>query len=624
MRQRLRHPTTLLAGALALLAVLLFGALIVSEGQRRDEVWVRHTLEVQNDLSRLLSTLQDAEAGQREYVLTGQPRFLEPYRRAAASIAGELEGLGAKIGDNAHQRGALARLRPLIQERLERLAVGSELRRTQGLAAAVEYLVDGRGKSIMGEIRAEIAGMNQREATLLAARQATAARTRTIQQGLLAVGAVAFLVLTSFIVLDSARQVGRMRRSRDELAAVNERLTAEVLGRERAEEQLRQAQKMEAVGQLTGGIAHDFNNMLSVVVGSLELARRRLRTDPDRAQHYIDSALEGAQNAAGLTARLLAFSRQAPLAPRPLDPNKLVGGMSELLRRTIGENVEVETVLAGGVWRVNVDRQLIENALLNLCVNARDAMSEGGNLTIETSNTSLDEDYASAQSEVTPGQYVLISVTDTGVGMPPEIIARAFDPFYTTKGVGRGTGLGLSQVFGFVKQSGGHIKIYSEVGRGTSVKIYLPRWTGEAAGDAAFAPATTEPPPRARDREIILLVEDDERVRGVTVDSLRELGYDVVQASSGDQALQQLAQQPRIDLLLTDIVMPGMTGRMLADQVLAQRPDLRVLYMTGYTRNAIVHNGVLDFGVAFLQKPFSAEQLARKVRDVLDGRGANR
>lgn len=296
--------------------------------------------------------------------------------------------------------------------------------------------------------------------------------------------------------------------------------------------------------------------------------------------------------------------------------------MSELLRRTIGENMKVETVLAGGAWRVHVDPQLLENAVLNLCVNARDAMPDGGNLTVETSNTSLDEDYARAHSEVTAGQYVLISVSDTGVDISPEVIARAFDPFYTTKGLGRGTGLGLSQVFGFVKQSGGHIKIYSEVGQGTSVKIYLPRWTGEAADGQPAAP--TAQTPRAQDHEIILIVEDEERVRHVTVDALRELGYTVVQASSGEEAIQQLTLQPRVDLLLTDIVMPGMTGRVLADQVLADRPELRVLYMTGYTRNAVVHNGVLDFGVAFLQKPFTTEQLARKVRDVLDGRGANR
>lgn len=601
---------------------MLLGALAVSESQRRDEFWVRHTLEVQNDLSRLLSTLQDAEAGQREFVLTGQPRFLEPYQQAEASLASQLDALGGKINDNPSQRQSLGRVRPLIQQRLGRLATGADLRRSQGLPAAVNYLVDGRGKALMGEIRAEIAAMNERESALLGERQAKAAATRLTLQTLLGLGVVAFLILTTFIVLDSARQVGKMRRSRDELAVVNERLTAEALGRERAETQLRQSQKMEAVGQLTGGIAHDFNNMLSIVIGSLELARRRLRKEPDRAEQYIDNALEGAQSAAGLTARLLAFSRQAPLAPRPLDPNKLVGGMSELLRRTIGENMKVETVLAGGAWRVHVDPQLLENAVLNLCVNARDAMPDGGNLTVETSNTSLDEDYARAHSEVTAGQYVLISVSDTGVGMSPEVIARAFDPFYTTKGLGRGTGLGLSQVFGFVKQSGGHIKIYSEVGQGTSVKIYLPRWIGEAADGQPAAP--TPQTPRAQDHEIILIVEDEERVRHVTVDALRELGYTVVQASSGEEAIQQLTLQPRVDLLLTDIIMPGMTGRVLADQVLADRPELRVLYMTGYTRNAVVHNGVLDFGVAFLQKPFTTEQLARKVRDVLDGRGANR
>jgi CheY-like chemotaxis protein len=271
---------------------------------------------------------------------------------------------------------------------------------------------------------------------------------------------------------------------------------------------------------------------------------------------------------------------------------------------------------------LNVDPQQLENAILNLCVNARDAMPDGGHLTVETSNAHLDDEYARAHGEVTAGQHVQVSVTDTGVGMPDEVVQRAFDPFYTTKGPGRGTGLGLSQVFGFIKQSGGHIKIYSEVGQGTSVKIYLPRWTGAIGADPKSVAAS--PAPRAKDHELIMLVEDDDSVRHVAVDVLRELGYTVVAAGSGGDALQLLRIQPRVDLLLTDIVMPGMTGRALADNVLSERPELKVLYMTGYTQNAVVHNGVLDAGVAFLPKPFTSDQLAHKVRQVLDGGGANR
>ena len=392
--------------------------------------------------------------------------------------------------------------------------------------------------------------------------------------------------------------------------------------RRRAEDTLRQSQKMDAIGKLTGGVAHDFNNMLAIVIGSLDIALRRLATEPEKATACIENAQEGARRAAILTARLLAFSRQQPLEPESVDANKLVGGMSEMLRRTIGEDLRVEAVLAGGLWRTYADASQLENALLNLCVNARDAMPDGGRLTIETSNTHLDEAYAGQHAEVTAGQYVLIAVTDTGTGMPPEVIERAFDPFYTTKGAGRGTGLGLSQVYGFVKQSGGHVKIYSEPGQGTTVKIYLPRFMGQASSSPVRG--STEPRPAGMVNEIILVVEDEAGVRHMSVDALRELGYTVIQAENAAQALQLLDLQPSVSLLFTDIVMPDMNGRRLADEALERRPDLKILFTTGYTRNAVIHNGTLDPGVAFLPKPFSLDALARKVRQVLDGNGANR
>jgi signal transduction histidine kinase/ActR/RegA family two-component response regulator len=400
-------------------------------------------------------------------------------------------------------------------------------------------------------------------------------------------------------------------------------LEAEVAERADAEAQLRQLQKMESIGQLTGGIAHDFNNMLAIVTGSLDMARRRLTgSEHPKVASCIDNAAEGARRAAVLTARLLAFSRQQPLEPQALDANKLVSGMSELLRRTIGEQFEVETVLAGGLWHAFADAAQLENAVVNLAVNARDAMPEGGKLTIETANAHLDDHYARANPGVEPGQYVAICVSDTGIGMTRAVLERAFDPFYTTKGVGQGTGLGLSQVFGYVKQSGGHVKIYSEVGQGTTVKIYLPRHLGTAVPAEERLPA--EALPQGAPERIILVVEDEEQVRHMTVDALRELGYTVVQASDGNQALEQLAVQPRIDLLFTDIVMPGMNGRQLADRMIETRPGTPILFTTGYTRNAVVHNGMLDAGVAFLPKPFTIEQLARKVHDVLAGEGANR
>ncbi|MEI9965683.1 MAG: CHASE3 domain-containing protein [Caulobacteraceae bacterium] len=622
MTKRLNPSPWLLAAGFLVLAALLAATLAVSAGQRRDNALVRHSLQVQNRLSTVLSRLQDAETGERGYALTGDPAFLQPYDDAVAKLDGDIDTLARLTADNPRQRAAIARLRPMVQARMDRLKASIAARRTGGLQTAASLVANGGGKAIMDALRAQIAAMRAEEDRLLAIREIQAAATADRLRTFLIFGFALVVVLTVVALRESATRLAEVSRSRDALALANAQLTAEAETRQKAEAQVRQMQKMEAVGQLTGGIAHDFNNMLSIVIGSLELARRRLGGEPARAEACIDNAIEGAQRAAGLTSRLLAFSRQQPLAPIVTDPNKLVGGMSELLRRTVGEQLRVETVRAGGVWRINIDPPQLENALLNLCVNARDAMPDGGNLTIETANAYLDDAYAAAHNEVTAGQYVLISVTDTGIGMAPEVVERAFDPFYTTKGVGRGTGLGLSQVYGFVKQSGGHVKIYSEVGRGSSVKIYLPRWAGDApvTGDTE----TVRSLPVAAGPEIILVVEDEERVRHVTVDALRELGYTVIQADTGEQAIQTLRLQPRVDLLFTDIVMPGMSGRALAEHIAAERPDLKVLYTTGYTRNAVVHNGVLDAGVAFLQKPFTIEQLARKVRQVLDDGGANR
>ena len=385
--------------------------------------------------------------------------------------------------------------------------------------------------------------------------------------------------------------------------------------RRNAEGQLRQSQKMEAVGQLTGGIAHDFNNMLAVIVGSLNLLERRLAKGDTEVGRYVEAALDGAGRAAALTHRLLAFSRQQPLAPASIDANRMVSGMHDLLVRTLGEDVRVETVLSAGLWKAHADPSQLENVILNLCVNARDAMPEGGRLTIETANTHIDDDYG-GQNDVAPGQYVLVAVSDTGTGMSADVVAKAFDPFFTTKGPGKGTGLGLSQVFGFVRQSGGHVKIYSEAGHGTTLKIYLPRFHGAES-------APTEAPRRAgrgsRGTESILVVEDDERMRACSVESLRELGYDVSHAPGGEDALKMLDAGRTFDLMFTDIVMPGMTGRQLAELALARVPGMRVLYTTGYTRNAVVHNGVIDPGTHLLPKPYGIDQLAEKVRSVLDG-----
>ncbi len=400
-------------------------------------------------------------------------------------------------------------------------------------------------------------------------------------------------------------------RVRDRTAA----LEGQIAEREAAEAKLRQMQKMESVGQLTGGIAHDFNNMLAVVIGSLEMARRRLN-EPDRLAGFLTSAEEGAKRAAQLVSRLLAFSRQQPLEPRALDANQFVAGLSELLRRTIGERVVVETVLAPDLRRCFVDAIELENAILNLAVNARDAMPDGGRLTIATSNAVLDALYVRTHPEAVVGYYVQVTVEDSGTGMPPAVIEKAFDPFYTTKGIGRGTGLGLSQVYGFVKQSGGHVAIYSEVGHGTTIRLYLPRC--DDGVDVERPDGDDGETFRARDEEIVLVVEDEPGVREVSVDALRELGYTVMQAPDARAALGLVSAMPRLDLLLTDVVMPDMTGPQLAAEARALRPDLRVVFTTGYARNVVLQGDETDGAAAVLPKPFTLRQLGAKVREALD------
>jgi signal transduction histidine kinase len=402
-----------------------------------------------------------------------------------------------------------------------------------------------------------------------------------------------------------------------ELAEVNEALQQQIIERERAEESLRQAQKMEAIGQLTGGIAHDFNNLLQVILGNLDMMRNRIAPEDQWLGQKLLAVQRASERAAVLTSQLLAFARRQPLAPRSTDVNKLVSGMSNLLHRTLGEAIGVETVQAAGLWRVSADTNQLENALINLAVNARDAMPGGGKLTIETQNVYLDEDYAAANDGLESGQYVMVAVSDTGTGMPKDIIAKAFEPFFTTKEIGRGTGLGLSQVYGFVKQSGGHVKIYSEPGEGTTVKIYLPRLRDSG-------PAEIPPPaqaiPHAAARELILLVEDDEDVRAGGVDMLIELGYRVIEAADGAAALRLLEAEPNVRLLFTDVGLPGgLNGRQLADEARRRRPDLPILFTTGYTRNAIIHHGRLDAGIELIGKPFTYAALAAKIRRILEG-----
>jgi PAS domain S-box-containing protein len=429
----------------------------------------------------------------------------------------------------------------------------------------------------------------------------------------------------AFVVIDPIRNergelIGFAKVTRD----ITERMqTQRVLQETR--EQLAASQKMEAIGQLSGGIAHDFNNLLMIVIGNLETAQRNAkspRSPNPNLDRALGNAMRGAQRAAALTSRLLAFSRRQALDPKPLDPNRFLSSSAEFLQRALGETVEVEVVGTAGSWQIEADPNHLETALLNLVINSRDAMPDGGKVTIEVTNIFADEEYCRRNPELSPGQYVLICVSDTGCGMPPDVVDRAFEPFFTTKELGHGTGLGLSQVYGFVKQSGGHVKIYSEDGQGTTVSIYLPRFTRQADLDE---PSAYDTPGRSEADEVILVVEDDEDLRSYLTEALRSLGYSVLASAHAEGALAILSRNSaRIDLMLTDVVMPGMNGRELGRRAQEVRPGLRVLYMSGYSRNAVVHQGRLDDGIELLPKPISQTHLASRVRDVLDRAAAGR
>ena len=383
--------------------------------------------------------------------------------------------------------------------------------------------------------------------------------------------------------------------------------------RDLAEQALRQAQKMEAVGQLTGGVAHDFNNLLTIIIGNIGIAKRGVVEL--RAERALNNALAGAEKAAQLTQRLLAFSRRQPLNPRAVDANKLLVSMSDLLTRSLGENIELETISGAGLWMIEADVSELEATLLNLALNARDAMPGGGKLTVETSNAYLDDEYCRHHTGVSPGQYVLIAVSDNGAGMSAATIERAFEPFFTTKEAGKGTGLGLSQVYGFTKQSGGHIKIYSELGEGTTIKLYMPRYHGEETEILSDDPASSS---ERGQGETILVVEDDDGVRQYAAEILRDLNYRIIEAKDSASALRLLDADKKFDLLLTDVVLPGKNGRELADEVARRRPGTKIIFMTGYSRNAIVHHGRLDRGTELISKPLTEGVLARKIRQVLD------
>lgn len=604
-----------LIATVALAALIVAAAFWLGARNKNDDQWVQHSLEVRAQLTRILGVVQSAESAQRGYLLTGRDGYLDPYRSAAAELPGMLDRTRDLVSDNTERSREVEQLRQLIKDKLAELGSTIDAYRAGHSDAALAIVNDNSGFLRMQNIRRAIEAMQQNEDSLLASRQALAARSGMLLQ---AGVAVAFLLIcgVGFLVTRFAREsFGALTTARDRVVLANRQLLDQITRRESAEAQLRQSQKMEALGQLTGGIAHDFNNMLGVIMGALDLVKRRVAKGDYAIERFIDAATIASGRAATLTQRLLAFARKQPLSPQPLDANKMILNMSDLLQSTLGEQIQIETVTAAGLWTVHADSQQLENAILNIAINSRDAMPGGGKLTIETANAHLDDAYCAQNPEAQSGQFAMIAITDTGAGMTEDVAARAFDPFFTTKGSGKGTGLGLSQVYGFVKQSSGHIKVYSEPGAGTTVKIYLPR----LVADAKEIKRATALPMRTGDRsEIVLVVEDDPLMRRLATEALHELGYTVFDCDSAANALATLDRVTDVKLLFTDVVMPDVNGKKLADEAVRRRPNLKVLFTTGYTTNAVVHGGVLDTGVNFISKPFTLDQLAAKVRAVLD------
>ncbi len=717
---------------IVLLAVLTaYTGFAQSVSLRRSQDQVAHTHQVLETVRGLFSSLQDAETGQRGYLLTGREDYLEPWTAAKSRMPGQLARLRMLTADNPAQTARVHRLSDAMDARLDVLERNLQLSRSGNLAAAQANIATGLGKIQMDRIRVIVREIVAEEDNLLAGREALAEAEEHKSLWLsLGVGGLALAGL-GFTVAAMARSNWRLRialnerdaaesgkrdadnlvravfenipdylytfdvtpdgrfligdfnpalakllggdmtpwRGRDvmeafpvmgprlvelysrvietgaatairdstevpgvgvitwesTLAAVHEdagRVTRivgssrDITQRERAEEQLRRAQRMEAIGQLTGGVAHDFNNLLQVIRANLEMIERHL-TDK-KALARLANATHAADRAADLTRQLLAFARRQPLEPEVVNPARLVQTMTEMLRRTLGEAIEVETIIAGGLWNTVADPAQVESALLNLAINARDAMPGGGRLMIELANAALDDRYAARDGDITPGQYVMLAVSDTGQGMSRETIARVFEPFFTTKVEGKGTGLGLSMVHGFVKQSKGHIQIYSEPGQGTTVKIYLPRTR------AAEAPAERREILTGGHGETVLVVEDDAAVREAACAMLADLGYHCIQSDGPDAALEILRGDQAVDLLFTDVVMPGRVKTpAFVREAKALRPGMAVLYTSGYTENAIVHHGRLDEGVTLLSRPYGRADLARKVAaSLVDGRQA--
>ena len=594
-------------------------AMIIGLSRSRDaDMRVLHTLEVQQVAQTLLIATGDAESAVRSFLLSGDNEDLDRFEPALVQANEKLDSLISLTVDNAIQQARIGTLKTLVHAKSTQLEKCVKLAKDGQREAALALINSRDDRQLLENIRTEIGSVLNTEQQLLKERQSQAAQQRYVLAALIGIALLTATILASVLAVSS-------RNALKGLLDLNAELDAESKLRRDAEETLRQAQKIEAVGQLTGGIAHDFNNLLTIIIGNLDNMKRQLATVAGEASaklsKSLDAALQGARSAGQLTQRLLAFSRRQALDPQRLDVNRLVSGMLDMLRRSLGAEISIETVLGAGLWPAFADGHQLENVLLNLALNAKDAMPQGGCLTIETANAYLDAAYVRRFGDVEAGQYVVLCVTDTGTGIPEEIIDRVFEPFFTTKPVGEGSGLGLAMVHGFVKQSGGHVRIYSEDGEGTTVKIYLPRMTTaeETIAAPSGKPEQAAPAPRAKPHETILLVEDNEGVRTYAKSVLEDLGYWVLEAADAHEALRLVAKKPQISLLFTDVVLPGSdNGRALADKLRERYPELPVLYTTGYTRNAIVHQGRLDAGVQLLNKPYTQQDLAHKIREMLD------
>jgi signal transduction histidine kinase/ActR/RegA family two-component response regulator len=612
----------MLTVGLALVVAASLAAVYVALRSAEVDQLITDTFEVRQIARALFSDLQDTETGQRGFLITGEEKYLEPFHSAEASIAPRISELLERTSGDPEQQETLRTVQALVGGKLDVIRSTIALMRQGQREQAIAAVRSDRGKALMDSIRVQLDMFSTRALELLTRRQHAAVALRWWLFFFICASLIAAASLTAFLASGMLRAMSAVRHHAAELEK-------EIKIRRETEDTLRQAQKIKAVGELTGGIAHDFNNLLTIVIGNLDTLQRRL-TDLATSQSAIDVsgllkrplelALQGARSAAQLTHRLLTFSRRQTLEPVVVDFNRLISGMSELLRRTLGETISVETIMAGGLWPTFADVNQVENALINLCINARDAMPNGGRLTIETGNAYLDEAYTRQFVDVAPGQYVMLSVADSGSGIPPDVLDHVFEPFFTTKERGEGSGLGLAMVHGFVKQSEGHIRIYSEVGHGTTVKMYLPRLmhAEQMIASPVAKPAQGDRIATAISGETILLVEDNDGVREYATTALQELGYTVLPARDLNPALRALKDASRVDLLFTDVVLPGGDGRELADRVLDLRPGLPVLFTTGYTRNAIIHQGKLDAGVQLISKPYTQQSLAQTIRELLD------